>query len=87
MKAMLQQTGKQVKDLKKSELRSLLLLIKNKDKMATLKQKMIKCYELWKHRACLKPAVIPDKAPSVVEEEEEGGEGSDEGNEFEVADI
>ena len=83
VKSMLQQTGKQVKDLKNSNLRSLLLPIKNKDKMPILKQKMIKYYELWKYRAYLQTTVITDEAPAVVEEEEgEGVDGSDEGDEF-----
>ena len=59
VKAMMTSSGTEVKKPKNADLRALLLPIKQKDKMPTLKKDMIQCYELWKHRPYL--AVIPDE--------------------------
>ena len=56
---MMSASGKQTKDLKNAELKALLLPIKQKDKMPTLKKDMIQCYELWHHRPYL--SVNPDE--------------------------
>ena len=49
----MEQAGKHLKDLKNAELRYLILPIKQKYKISTLKKKMLECYEQWKHRPYL----------------------------------
>ena len=64
-------SGKQLKDLKNAELRALLLPIKQKDKMPTLKKDMIENYELWKHRPYLSVDVDSMDIDQVQGEAEE----------------
>ena len=71
VKTMMEQTGKQPKDLTNANLRLLLLPLKQNDKMPTLKKKMLECYEQWKHRPYLQVDmdVVPDEVAVEAEED------------------
>ena len=50
---MMETTGKLVKDLKNSELKALILPLRRKEKMPTVKKDMIECYIKWQTRPYL----------------------------------
>ena len=64
-----------------------LLPIKQKDKMPTLKKKMLECYDQWKHRPYLQAVVDVVSDEVEVKAEEECDEINTEDNEMTFADI
>ena len=65
----------------------LLLPIKQKDKMPTLKKKMLECYNQWNHRPYLQVDVDVVSYGGGVKVEKECDEMSTEDNDLDIADI